>query len=170
MSEITSLSQAYHWNLTKLADAFGLHRDTVRKRLKAAGISPVGRKGNAELYALSVVGPALFATGAMATGGEINNPDDMVPKERKDWYQSENERLKFQKEERELIPITEHRDGMVVPLKEVVSFFDSLPDKMERRRCFTAEQLDELEAATDVFRMQLYNQLSELDDEQLREK
>ncbi|EHU12513.1 terminase small subunit domain protein [Escherichia coli DEC1B] len=31
----------------------------------------------------------------------------MEPKERKDWYQSENERIKLEKEQRKLIPVDE---------------------------------------------------------------
>ena len=41
MTGITNINEAYSWNLTRIAEAFDLHRDTVRKRLREAGIKPV---------------------------------------------------------------------------------------------------------------------------------
>jgi hypothetical protein len=161
MAGITQINEAFHWNLTKIGDAFGIHRDTVKKKLTAAGLKSVGKSGNAPLYVLKDVATVLFQGSGSGGSGEINI-DDLDPKSRKEWFQSENERLKFQEKIGDLIPVVNHRDGLVSPLKKTISFFDSLPDKMERRRCFTPDQLEELEVATDAFRQQLYQQLTKL--------
>ena len=164
MAEVTNINDAYSWNITRIAEAFGLHRDTVRKRLKEAGVLPVGKRGNADLYPLSKVGPALFG-GDAAPGAKLEyTPEELWPKDRKEWFQSENERLKFQENIGELIPVHEHRESLLKTIKATVSFFESLSDKMERRRSFTPDQLEELDTATDEFRLILHNQLLEMKD------
>lgn len=152
----------FKWNISKLADAFQLHRDTCRKRLNDAGVKPAGKKGNAPVYRLAEAAEAIFA-GTVVQGDQAD-PTKLDPKSRKEWFQSENERLKFQENIRELIPSTEHRDNMAVTLKAVASFFDSLPDRMERARIFTPEQLEALERECDKMRAQLYNELLEVQD------
>lgn len=163
MGEVTSIQDAYCWNLTRIAEGFELHRDTVRKRLKDAGVRPARKRGNASLYRLADVAPALFA----ANPGGVPDKytvEDLLPKDRKEWFQSENERLKFQEKIRELIPEGEYRDDLSGTLKKVAAFFDSLPDKMERRRVFSPVQLEELERAADEFRNQLNLVIAEAGD------
>lgn len=36
MSNVSGNGDAYYWSVFKIAEAFGLHRDTVKKRLLAA--------------------------------------------------------------------------------------------------------------------------------------
>lgn len=36
MSNVSGIGDAYYWSVFKIAEAFGLHRDTVKKRLLAA--------------------------------------------------------------------------------------------------------------------------------------
>ncbi|MGY3887205.1 DUF1441 family protein [Aeromonas aquatica] len=163
MGEVTALVDAYRWNISKMADAFGLHRDTIRRRLIDAGVKPCGKKGNAPIYHLADASPAIFASQSVQVS-EVVKPERLGPKDRKEWFQSENERLKFEKEVRRVIPEEEHREGLAETLKVVCSFFDSLPDKMERTRMFTPEQLEQLEAVSDSMRNQLYFELKELAD------
>lgn len=160
MASVTPITDAYNWNLTRISEAFGLSRDTVRKRLREAGVQPADKRGNAPVYRLSDVGPALFAN-EMTMNSEYT-PDKMAPKDRKEWFQSENERVKFQTNVGDLIPVGQHRDDLAFVFKKVGSFFDSLPDKMERQRMFTPEQLVALERAGDDLREMLYQQLIEV--------
>lgn len=162
MADVSNIAEANHWNITRIADALGFHRDTVRKRLREAGVAPAGKKGNSALYRLADAAQALYAEPAMALPEELT-PDKMMPKDRKEWFQSENERLKFQERTRELIPEGEYREELAANLKQVVAFFDSLPDRMERRRLFTPEQLMALEAESDALRQFLYQQLIEVE-------
>ncbi|EFO0845215.1 DUF1441 family protein, partial [Escherichia coli] len=57
MSNVSGIGDAYYWSVFKIAEAFGLHRDTVKKRLLAAN-TPVAAtvRGN-PVYALQHVGP-----------------------------------------------------------------------------------------------------------------
>lgn len=151
------------WNISALASASGLHRDTVRKRLGEAGINPVGKKKNAPVYDTAEAMQAIFAQQTVAVGDQLD-PNKLDPKGRLDWFKSETERVKFQREVKELIPNGEARDGLAEVLKRVGSFFDSLPDKMERKRLFTREQLEDLENTCDIFRNQLYQELQEIED------
>lgn len=49
------------WNITEIARIFGCHRDTVRKHLKDAEITPCAKKGSVPVYDPVEVGRALFA-------------------------------------------------------------------------------------------------------------
>lgn len=51
-------------NISQIAAMFDLSRDTVRKRLRAAGVSPTKRdERRIGLYDMALVGPALFREG-----------------------------------------------------------------------------------------------------------
>ncbi|MGL4508400.1 MAG: DUF1441 family protein [Aeromonas sobria] len=154
----------YKWNNSQLAKAFNLHRDTVRARLNDAGVKPVGKKANAPLYLLHEAAEAIFAGSTVTQANAALDPDKMDPKSRKEFFQGENERLKFQTNTKELIPSGEHRDNVAVTIKAVVSFFDSLPDKMERERIFTPEQLEILEQYCDTQRNLLFAELMEVQE------
>lgn len=158
MAEITPIQEAYAYNISRLAEAFCLDRKTVRKRLSQAMVRPISKRNGQPVYALADVGPALFGAQARPKT-DTKDPDKLEPKERKEWFQSENERLKFQQSVGELIPEPEYRDDLALAFKLVVSFFESLPDKMEQRRVFTPAQLGELENATDAMRAQLYDMM-----------
>lgn len=152
----------YRWNVSTIAKAAGLHRDTVRKRLAEAGVVPNGKKGNAPVYVLADAMQALFATTVIS--GKTLDPDKLDPKDRLDWYRSESERVKFAQTVRELVPSDEVRDEQADILKVVVGFLDSLPDRMERLKLFTPIQLESLEAACDGCRDGLYQALLEIED------
>ncbi|MCL0891273.1 DUF1441 family protein, partial [Escherichia coli] len=83
-------------NVSQLADLVGMNRNLVSRRLRELEL--VG--GNGENLKLYELGPALQAllTPSMKENGE------MSPQDRKAWYQSENERLKFEAASRELLP------------------------------------------------------------------
>ncbi|MGL5775933.1 MAG: DUF1441 family protein [Aeromonas veronii] len=159
---ITGGDEPYRWNVSQLAKAFSLHRDTVRSRLNDAGVKPVGKKSNAPLYLLAQAAEAIFAGSVVA--GDAADPSKLDPKSRKEWFQSENERLKFQTTVKELVPAPEHRDNIASTVKVAVAFFDSLPDKLERTRLFTPEQLEALERECDITRNQLFEELEEVQD------
>ena len=162
MAEINRLEEAYNWNITRLADAFGLHRDTVRKRLKEAGVVPAGNRNNANVYALKDAGPALFSE---SRPGATANPDDYHPTERKDWYQSENLRVKLEKEMRLLVPVEEAHREMSALAKAVASGLDSLADMLERDAGLPPEAIVLVEKTTDALREQMYQSIIEDDND-----
>ncbi|ANZ52197.1 putative terminase small subunit [Aeromonas phage Ahp2] len=156
---ITGGDEPYKWTISAMARAFNLHRDTVRSRLNDAGVKPCGKKANAPLYLLAQAAEAIFAGSSVAS--DASDPSKLDPKSRKEWFQSENERLKYQTTVKDLIPSGEHRNNIAITVKGIASFFDSLPDKMERTRLFTPEQLEALEGVCDQQRNQLQNELME---------
>jgi ParB-like chromosome segregation protein Spo0J len=162
VAEINRLEEAYNWNITRLADAFGLHRDTVRKRLRDAGVVPAGNRSNANVYALKDAGPALF--GEARPAGTADDPDDLIPSERKDWYQSENLRVKLEKEMRLLVPVEEAHREMSALAKAVASGLDSLADMLERDAGLPPEAIELVEQTTDALREQMYQSIIIEDD------
>lgn len=160
MGNVSQISDGYRFNVTRLAEGLGLSRDTVRKRLREAGVKPVSKSGNAPVYQLADAAEAVFRSTTESVSG-LHDPSKMAPKDRKDWFQSETERLKVQTEQGLLIPEPAYRLDLYIVLSDVVSFFENLPDKMERTGLFDAAQLELLEQQGDVFREQLYERLKE---------
>ncbi|PMN73189.1 hypothetical protein BCT27_12545 [Enterovibrio norvegicus] len=142
---------------------FELHRDTVRKRLKEALVKPAGKKSGVDVYAMADVGPALFSAEVGNKSEDDYDPNKMAPKDRKDFFQSERERLKFQTEIGELIPDSEYRLDLAATLKYLVSAFESLPDNLERRYKVPPEVLEHVEKWADENRAWIYNKVLEVD-------
>lgn len=165
MAEINRLEEAYNWNITRLADAFGLHRDTVRKRLKESGVVPAGARNGANVYALKDAGPALFSE---SRPGTTADPNDYHPTERKDWFQSEVLRVKLEKDLRLLVPVEEAHREMSRLAKAVASGLDSLADILERDAGLTPETIELVEKSTDALREMMYQSIID-DDEALDE-
>ncbi|WP_372830526.1 DUF1441 family protein [Pontibacterium sp.] len=161
MAEITGIETAYHWSISRFAEAFKMDRATIRKRLKAAGVEPVGHKGASKLYALKDAAPAICQADQAAEFDIPDDPEKMPPNMRKDWYAGEKDRLATDTTKGQLVPVVEHREANLVVLKSVVGFFEGLTDKMERTRKFTVEQLEELESCTDDMRADLYDKLQQ---------
>lgn len=50
----------FSWNVSTIAQALGLHRNTVTKRLKRAGVKPAGHVHNSPVYRLRDAMPAIY--------------------------------------------------------------------------------------------------------------
>lgn len=50
----------YAWNVSQIGAALNIHRNTVHKRLREAGIEPDGYVSNSPVYQLSKAVPVLF--------------------------------------------------------------------------------------------------------------
>lgn len=145
-------------NITQIAEFYDIHRNTVMRKIRQEGIEPVDKVGNANRYNLEDVEHLFYESNTRNLPADYD-PNDLPPKDRKDWYQSENERLKFELACSELIPAKEVRQESIKLMKTLVAFFESLPDKMERTRLFNSDQLDLLEKQCDLFRNQLHQTL-----------
>lgn len=155
VAEINHLSEAYSWNISRIADAFRLDRGTVRRRLREAGVLPAGTRNGVSTYALKDVGPALFGS-VVTASDDVIDPDKLPPLDRKHWYQSENERIKSEKEARQLVPEEEVRREMSALAKAVVNSLDSLPDMLERDAGLPPEMIEVVERVIDNVREQMY--------------
>ncbi|WP_417788212.1 DUF1441 family protein [Stutzerimonas xanthomarina] len=153
MGEVLNSKDAYNWSVSKIGQAFGLDRRTVAKRLQESGVSPAGSKRGNPTYALADIGPALFGEKKPISGGV---DFDQFPDARKAWFQSENERLKFEKEIKQLIPAHEFARELSLLAKTVAAGLDSLPDMLERDAGLNPETIERVQKVTDALREQMY--------------
>lgn len=155
MSNISNLGDAYNWSVAKIAEAFGLNRGTVKKRLLDAK-TPIADtvRGN-PVYALKDIGPVLFGVNEPADLDDLQDPNKMGPKDRKDWFQSENERIKLETSLKQLMPAPDAHREMSLIVKAVCQVLDTWPDKLERDRGWGPEQINEVQAVVDEIREML---------------
>jgi len=152
----------YTWNLTHIGEAFGLHRDTVRKRLRESDIEPVGSKDGAPLYDLREAGPAIFEG---QTGYSSYDPDNMSPVERLAFYQAERYRIKYEQSMGELRASDDVHREMAETAKMLANLFDTLPDLLERDNGLSADKLAQVEQVLDRVRMEIFEAVCSADED-----
>ncbi|AGR48355.1 DUF1441 family protein [Escherichia coli] len=134
-----------HLNISQLAALSGAHRQTVAARVK--NISPTGgHESNLKLYRLTDILAEL-----MKAPLPVDN-EEMDPHARKAWYQSERDRLKFEQETGQLVPVSDVRRSFSVVVKAIVQVLETWPDRLERDRGWTASQLNEVQIVVDEIR------------------
>lgn len=142
-------------NVTQLAELVGMNRNLVARRL--CDIELAGGNGeNLKLYELGAALQALL-TPSMKENGE------MSPQDRKAWYQSENERLKFEAASRELIPVEEVAREYASLAKAVVMVLETLPDILERDCALTPTAVTRVQFIIDDLRDQMARKIEESD-------
>jgi len=146
----------YRWNIAKLATAFGLHRDTVTARLQKAGVEPVATSGRSLLFDLKEAAAAVFRDVPVGSC----EPEQMDPSSRRMWFQSENERLRFETDTGHVHRDFEVAHRMSVITKQASNLLDSLPDVIERECGASPEQLQKIEQTIDRLREQIYAEAS----------
>lgn len=115
-------------SVSQIASEFGMARATVSKRIDALGIHAERKRAGYPVYRLRDI---VRIFGDLASSEE-NDPMKMRPQDRRAWFQSENERLKFESEEGRLIPAGEAEAEMGEIAKIVTRALSTLPDKLER--------------------------------------
>ncbi len=88
--------------------------------------------------------------------------DSLSPADRRAWFQSENERLKFEKEIGELIPASEVALEMSALAKTVVQALETLPDILERDCGLQPKDLIRVQQVTDDVRDQMALHIQEV--------
>lgn len=112
-------------NINQIAELIGMHRQTVSQRI--SGLHPaIGSNSKLKLYLVS----DLIRQGLQEK--MTADVDGMSPVDRRAWFQSENERLKFEMQMGELIPAFEVAQEISSLAKAVVQILDTLPDILER--------------------------------------
>lgn len=156
MGTLHNIDDAYAWSISRIAEAFGLDRRTVSAKLKAAHVEPAGVRKGHPTYLLQDIGPALFGESAHALPPSVMDPSLMLPKDRKDWYQSERERLKLETELKELVPADEVARGYADLVKAVVNPLDSLIDELESKAGLSGDALERVQVIIDGLREEMY--------------
>lgn len=148
-------------NVTQLAALSGVHRQTVNARLK--NVSAIGgNDANLKLYSLTSVLSELMKMPAPVAEGE------MEPQDRKAWYQSERERLKFEQEVGELIPASDVAREFADMAKSMVQVLETLPDILERDCALSSEAVTRVQNIIDDLRDEIARRV--MSDEKTEEE
>lgn len=140
-------------NVTQMATLSGAHRQTVNNRLK--NISPSGGNGlNLTLYSLSDI-----LTEFMRPPVPVNH-ENMEPQDRKAWYQSERERLKFEQETSRLIPAEDCEREYAYLCKGLTTMLETLPDLLERDCGLSPQATAYVQQVIDNFRDHVVSELA----------
>ena len=132
MSDLpTPLNEPTGFSIASLARHLRMSRDTVAARLKMCQVKSCGLRGGYPIYPLREAAEALLERGAFDENGKPD-PDSLPPLQRRAWYQSENERLRFEEDSGNLILATEVQCEMAMIAKIVVRELETLPDRVER--------------------------------------
>lgn len=145
-------------SISRLANEFGMARETVAKRLRSAGVKPDGKRDGYPVYRLRDAAPALIEVAATDEQGEID-PDKLAPEKRRAWFQSERDRMELEAKAGKLIPALEHERDVARILGVVVQTFETLPDILERDEGLLPHQVDRVQKVLDRKREELYESL-----------
>ncbi|EPO5089235.1 DUF1441 family protein [Enterobacter hormaechei] len=142
-------------NVSQLAELVGMNRNLVARRLRELELVA----GNGENLKVYKLGPALQAllTPSVKENGE------MSPQDRKAWYQSENERLRFEAASRELLPVDEVAREYASLAKAVVMVLETLPDILERDCALTPTAVTRVQVIIDDLRDEMARKVEESD-------
>lgn len=140
-------------SLSQLADLLGMNRNSIARRL--SDIPRAGGNGsNLKLYLLGDALGALVMPSVRENG-------EMSPQDRKAWYQSENERIKFEQSERDLIPVDEVIREYSVMAKAVIQILETLPDILERDCALTPAAVARVQGVIDDLRDEMARKVAE---------
>ena len=149
-------------NINQLAAITDLHRQTVASRLTNVEPAP-GSNARLKLYSvLDILKELLSRT----TASELVDVDNMLPPDRKAWFQSERERLKFQQETSELIPAAEVSREFSSMAKAVVQVLETLPDILERDCAMTPSAVVRVQKVIDDLRDQIALKVEQADSQE----
>ncbi|HCB8126564.1 TPA: DUF1441 family protein [Escherichia coli] len=115
-------------NINQIASLTDLHRQTVAARLSGVPLAP-GSNPKLKLYSVVDILTTLLTR---TTDPAKINVDELLPTDRKAWFQSERERLKFEIETATLIPASDVTREFATMAKAVVQVLETLPDILER--------------------------------------
>jgi phage terminase Nu1 subunit (DNA packaging protein) len=91
-----------------------------------------------------------------------NDPEEMAPKERLDWYRGDREKTKHLLETGSLVPVARFEAEMAGMLKTIAMMIDSLPDILERDAGISGDAVVRAQKACDSAREDLHMKLLEL--------
>lgn len=114
------------FSIAQIARSMGAARDTVSRKLAAAGAEPAGERGGYAVYDLRTVVQAFTAT------TRTQDPDQMGAFERRAWVASERDRLRLEQDRGNLATREVFEDTVWSVAKICVRGLVTLPDRLER--------------------------------------
>lgn len=159
-NNVAEIENWQHFSLNQLSLLYGFSRDTIQKRIEEQGINPAGIKRTHKVYHGGEVARAVFQPFGKYHGSK--NPDDMEPKDRKDWYQGESERLKIAQQLEQLVDVNDVRTTMADIVRPALQLLQILPDILERDFNVPIDAIMAIEKRIDALRNEWAEQLEEL--------
>lgn len=156
MATVTKQAEGLTFSLSSLAREFGIARETVAKRLAAANVHPVTTKKNHAVYQIRSAAIAILQIEEQEV---VSDPNLMLPKERLDWFKSETERLKYEKETGISVATEDARLEMANIVQLVTKTLDTIPDVLERDCRLPADSVLKVEGVIDSLRLQMAEDL-----------
>lgn len=157
-TQVADIQERFLFSLSQLSTAFGPARETVSKRLQVSGVSPRGKRRGHDVYHIGDAAQAILSNEMPSFEG-IEDPNKLPPKERLDWFRSETERLKLEKEQGLVLAVEDVRAEWGGMLQKVGAALDAIPDKLEQKCRLGPGELEEVENVIDSARIQLAEQL-----------
>lgn len=149
----------YRLNINQLAAVTDLHRQTVASRLANVPLAP-GSNPKLKLFSVLDIITVLLTRSSDPAQMKV---DEMVPTDRKAWFQSERERLKFQQEDNQLIPASDVTREFSSMAKAVVQVLETLPDILERDCGLQPAAVSRVQAVIDDLRDQMAQRVFDAD-------
>ncbi len=159
-SQVTEFNDRLLFSLTQLSIAFGPARETIGKRIRAAGIRPQGKRGGHDVYHIGMAGRAILDA-EKPTYEKITDPDALHPKDRLDWYKGQNEKIKFEREVQQVIPREDVSKEFAHVVKSCVRTIETLPDILEMKCNLAPDVLEVIELECDNARDELSRHLED---------
>lgn len=145
-------------NVTQLAELVGMNRNMVARRLRETEMDG-GNGENLKQYELGKALRVLIMPSVQESG-------EMTPQDRKAWYQSENERIKFEESERQMIPVDEVAREYAVLAKAVVQVLETLPDILERDCALAPAAVNRVQSVIDDLRDEMARKVEDAESEE----
>jgi len=153
VAEVAPIDNYFNWSLNQLSKEFGIARETVGRRIRESNLKPAGERRGHSVYRVSDVARAILVQ-QTSMGGLINDPGSMIPKERSDWFKSENERLKFERDSGLSVGSDDARTQMAEVAKMGLQVLETLPDILERDFSLDSKIIAGVEERIDALREQ----------------
>ena len=157
-SQVVDIRDPFYWSLSQLSKAFGPARETISKRLDAAGIVSDRKKSGHDVYHIADASRAILQTDQVPFD-QIKDPEKLAPKDRLDWYKGNNEKNKFEREAGTLIPVNEVSIEMAKIVKTCVRTVETLPDILEMKCQLDPDAILQIENVCDSVRDELAQEL-----------
>lgn len=151
MDNLLHTSDAFLFSINKLSEALGVSRDTIRQRL--ARVQAVKERNGFPVYHLR-------DCVKLITDPLSDNPDELPPRMRKDWYDGEMRRLELNKRKGQLLEVDEMRLTWAETIKSMMLSLETLVDVIERDVGLSPQQIERIQDIIDGQREALYIELT----------
>ncbi|EIQ6797770.1 DUF1441 family protein [Escherichia fergusonii] len=138
-------------NINQLAAIAGICRQTAAARLK--NIQPAGGHDKLKLYRVTDILTCFLDLPVPAS------LEEMEPHDRKAWYQSERERLRFEQETAQLIPVDDVRKEMAIWGEIVSEELAKLPNILARDAGLKPMAVNRVQSIIDDLRNQIISRM-----------